>query len=96
MGFHWEPTLKQLHLHVISRDFSGPHMSSAASWRSFCSDFFRPIAAVQEELASKGFVSIDFAKIAQLRQAPLRCPNCRAQLPNILVARQHVTMCKVR
>jgi aprataxin len=94
MGFHWEPTLKQLHMHVISRDFAGPHMRSSAAWRSFCSDFFRPIAAVQDELASQGFIAIDFAKIAKLRQAPLHCPQCRIQLSNIRVAQQHIARCK--
>ena len=93
MGFHWEPTLKQLHMHCISRDFSGTNMSRASTWRSFCSEFFRPVDRVRAELAADGRVAIDFAAIAALRKAPVQCPRCGKQQRDFPSAQRHLEQC---
>ena len=93
MGFHWDPTLKQLHMHVVSTDYAGSGMKKPGHWRSFCSPFFRPIEAVQRELCDTGQVAVDFDEIARLRKAPLLCPACGNAQPNLPHAKQHLAQC---
>ena len=93
MGFHWAPSMMQLHLHVISRDYAGTNMKRPNHWRSFCSPFFRPLDLVERELHEEGCVQMDFDEIDRLTRAPLQCPRCGARQPSLPVAKQHLSAC---
>lgn len=38
-GFHAEPSMRRLHLHVISRDFYSPCLKTKKHWNSFNTPF---------------------------------------------------------
>mmetsp|Transcript_15506 Transcript_15506/g.24794 ORF Transcript_15506/g.24794 Transcript_15506/m.24794 type:complete len:139 (-) Transcript_15506:316-732(-) len=40
LGFHAVPSLRQLHLHIISDDFDSPCLKNKKHWNSFTTDFF--------------------------------------------------------
>ncbi|CAG8831451.1 9567_t:CDS:2, partial [Racocetra persica] len=54
MGFHMIPSLKQLHMHVISQDFVSPTLSTKKHWNSFTTPFFKDVEEVEMLLREKG------------------------------------------
>lgn len=40
IGYHAEPSMQQLHLHVISTDFNSPSLKTKKHWNSFNTAFF--------------------------------------------------------
>lgn len=42
IGYHAEPSMQQVHLHVISTDFNSPSLKTKKHWNSFNTDFFVP------------------------------------------------------
>lgn len=42
IGYHAEPSMQQLHLHVISTDFNSPSLKTKKHWNSFNTKFFVP------------------------------------------------------
>lgn len=42
IGYHAEPSMKQVHLHVISTDFDSPYLKNKKHWNSFNTEFFVP------------------------------------------------------
>jgi aprataxin len=50
LGFHAEPSLRQLHLHIISDDFDSPCLKTKTHWLSFTSNFFINLSIVEDKL----------------------------------------------
>lgn len=42
VGYHAEPSMQQLHLHVISTDFNSPTLKTKRHWNSFHTKLFIP------------------------------------------------------
>lgn len=42
VGYHAFTSMNRLHLHVLSKDFCGPHMRQPHQWNSFNTEFFIP------------------------------------------------------
>lgn len=42
IGYHAEPSLQQLHMHVISTDFYSPTLKTSRHWNSFNTELFIP------------------------------------------------------
>lgn len=40
IGYHAEPSMQQVHLHVVSTDFNSPALKNKKHWNSFTTDFF--------------------------------------------------------
>lgn len=93
VGFHWEPSLKQMHMHVVSRELQGTGMKRAQHWRSFTSPFFRKVQDVHQELTTTGCVAIDFLEIRRLNGEPLVCPECGQKQASVKVAQSHLENC---
>lgn len=43
IGFHLNPSMRHLHLHVISNDFISDKLKQYKHWNIFNTDIFRPI-----------------------------------------------------
>ncbi|KAI4331613.1 hypothetical protein MLD38_029787 [Melastoma candidum] len=54
LGYHSVPSMRQLHLHVISQDFNSPHLKNKKHWNSFNTAFFQDSVDVIEEVAKNG------------------------------------------
>lgn len=42
IGYHAEPSMQQVHLHVVSTDFNSPCLTNKKHWNSFHTDFLIP------------------------------------------------------
>ncbi|KAL7136199.1 hypothetical protein ABFS83_10G013200 [Erythranthe nasuta] len=91
LGYHSVPSMKQLHLHVISQDFDSNHLKHKKHWNSFNTRFFLDSVDVIKELEDTGSVTLitdDF------RSMELRCNRCRSAHPNLPRLKSHVRSCK--
>eukprot|EP00892_Ulva_mutabilis_P010974 jgi/Ulvmu1/8249/UM041_0060.1 len=93
MGFHWKPSMKQLHMHCISADFISDALRQPKHWRSFTTDFFRKVDSVIAELERDGMIWIDFKAIDSLMKAPLACHRCGLVLASLPAVKQHIQAC---
>lgn len=90
IGFHAMPSIKQLHLHLISTDFHSPRLKNKKHWNSFTTPFFLSIDFVINELKSKGRLFINESEYNQYLNEPLRCYHCQTILKNIPSLKSHL------
>ncbi|KAG8346364.1 Scavenger mRNA decapping enzyme C term binding HIT domain [Trypanosoma vivax] len=97
MGFHALPSLPQLHMHLVSRDFDGPCMKTKKHYNTFTTQFFLPAHNVVRDLQDNGRVTLnkDVATLLQLEEGEPCCHWCGAPagsggLPQL---RAHVRSC---
>ncbi|XP_010676789.2 transcription factor bHLH140 [Beta vulgaris subsp. vulgaris] len=91
LGFHSIPSMRQLHLHVISQDFTSQHLKNKKHWNSFNTEFFRDAVDVIEEVERFGSPSI---QDESLLSKELRCHRCKSAHPNIPRLKSHVNNCQ--
>ncbi|CAK7343852.1 unnamed protein product [Dovyalis caffra] len=92
LGYHSVPSLRQLHLHVISQDFNSNHLKNKKHWNSFNTAFFRDSVDVIEEIKNHGKATIK-DEDSQLSME-LRCHRCRSAHPNIPRLKSHISICQ--
>lgn len=96
MGFHSAPSLPQLHMHVISKDFDSGCLKTKKHWTSFTSpDFFLNVDDVVAQF-ERGILALDYnleEKHALLRETPLTCPVCRCQSRTLPEMKGHYREC---
>ncbi|XP_077239326.1 APRATAXIN-like protein [Tasmannia lanceolata] len=92
MGYHSVPSMRQLHLHVISQDFNSHHLKNKKHWNSFNTVFFRDSVDVIEEIDKYGKATLNDES---LLGTELRCHRCRSAHPNIPRLKSHISNCKV-
>ncbi|XP_057983751.1 transcription factor bHLH140 isoform X3 [Malania oleifera] len=92
LGYHLNPSMRQLHLHVISQDFNSKHLKNKKHWNSFNSGFFRDSVDVIEEISNHGKATLkDDDTFLSME---LRCHRCRSAHPNIPRLKSHISHCK--
>lgn len=96
MGFHAIPSMLQLHLHVISQDFDSPALKQPKHWRSFATEFFRPVDTVLTELEERGHPAMSVARAEELLKSSLKCHRCNAVQANLPTLKRHICVCTVR
>lgn len=94
MGYHSDPSMRQLHMHVISQDFDSPSLKNKKHWNSFTTTFFRDSKLVIEELQETGRVN-PCGDESSLLKMELRCHRCRSVQPNMPRLKQHICSCQV-
>ncbi|KAG5042332.1 hypothetical protein JHK87_006247 [Glycine soja] len=78
LGYHMEPSMRQLHLHVISQDFQSTHLKNKKHWNSFNTAFFHDSVDVMDEISSDGKATLkDDDKLLSME---LRCPDVEVHL----------------
>ncbi|KAK8359859.1 hypothetical protein V6Z12_A04G123900 [Gossypium hirsutum] len=92
LGYHSVPSMRQLHLHVISQDFDSKHLKHKKHWNSFTTAFFRDSVDVIEEINNQGKATIQDEK--RLMPMELRCHRCRSAHPNIPRLKSHISSCQ--
>eukprot|EP00884_Botryococcus_braunii_P013102 jgi/Botrbrau1/21793/Bobra.0190s0018.1 len=79
LGFHAVPTLRRIHLHVISQDLG--LVKHKRHWNSFTTAAFLDIREVEEALLAEGRVSEAHLTTGRQQLAgPSACSNCHAPL----------------
>lgn len=93
-GFHAIPSLRQLHMHVISQDLSGTAMKNKKHWNSFTTDFFIPASRLLAELETRGSIWVDSRAAENLLKSRLRCHKCNCVIPSFAKLKEHILDCK--
>lgn len=92
LGYHSAPSMRQLHLHVISQDFDSSHLKNKKHWNSFNTDFFRDSVDVIDEVSSHGKAIIKDDE--SLMSMEFRCNRCRSAHPNLPKLKTHISKCQ--
>ncbi|KAK9290391.1 hypothetical protein L1049_008560 [Liquidambar formosana] len=92
LGYHSDPSMRQLHLHVISQDFNSKHLKNKKHWNSFTTAFFRDSVDVIEEISNNGKATLKDDD--SLLSMELRCHRCRSAHPNIPRLKSHISNCQ--
>lgn len=91
LGYHSAPSMRQLHLHVVSQDFDSVYLKNKKHWNSFNTNFFRDSIDVMNEIENVGSATIEHEK---LLSSELRCHRCKSAHPNIPRLKSHIATCK--
>ncbi|GAA0172342.1 damaged DNA-binding protein [Lithospermum erythrorhizon] len=85
------PSMRQLHLHVISQDFSSKHLKNKKHWNAFYTPFFRDSVDGMEEVSKNGKPAL--VDDESFLKKELRCHRCRSAHPKIPRLKSHITSC---
>lgn len=98
IGFHADPSMQQLHLHVISIDFNSSCLKTKRHWNSFNTDFFIPHHELVDRLKQTGkIVKLPETKIKELLSISLQCNQCHYKPKNMPDLKQHLlSHCKIK
>ena len=94
IGYHCVPSLKLLHLHVISADFDSACLKNKKHWNSFQPPFFLDSQDVQGMLAEAGRVVVDKVRAEGWLKMPLTSHRTSETLKNIPALKEHLKQCK--
>ncbi|KAL7751129.1 aprataxin-like protein [Sorochytrium milnesiophthora] len=89
-GLHAVPSMRQLHVHIISQDFVSPSLKNKKHWNSFTTAFFVDLATVRGKLITDGAVKFDTIAYEELLKQPLRCNQCSQSAPNMPKLKAHL------
>ena len=91
LGYHSQPSMSQLHLHVISSDFVSDCLKHKKHWNSFNTDFFLSSQSVIQQLKEEGRVRTPTSGQAKdLLSLPLKCNQCDYFPKNIPDLKRHL------
>ncbi|XP_016970645.1 aprataxin-like protein [Drosophila rhopaloa] len=77
VGFHAEPSLHRLHLHVISTDFVSPSLKTKKHWNSHNTELFVPYEKLYAQLEKENcFARLPKSLVEKLLSKPLICNQC--------------------
>jgi len=76
LGYHSIPSMRLLHLHVISQDFDSPSLKNIKHWNSFNTPFFVESSLVISTLEEKGTFELDEGQYESYLKLPLKCNQC--------------------
>ncbi|XP_011169808.1 aprataxin isoform X2 [Solenopsis invicta] len=91
MGYHAQPSMQRLHLHVISTDFNSPCLKTKYHWNSFTTPFFLPSSDVCHQLREKGTIKKkEPNKCMEYLNTKLKCHKCSTQPKNMPDLKRHL------
>ena len=89
-GFHAVPSMRQMHLHMISLDFESPDLKRPRHWIIFNTDYLVPPQQWADMLEQHGRVLVErTAEEAKLKM-PMVCPLTGTALDGMEAVRRHV------
>eukprot|EP01098_Paradermamoeba_levis_P012504 TRINITY_DN5485_c0_g1_i2.p1 TRINITY_DN5485_c0_g1~~TRINITY_DN5485_c0_g1_i2.p1 ORF type:complete len:189 (-),score=29.76 TRINITY_DN5485_c0_g1_i2:14-580(-) len=92
-GFHAVPSLKQLHLHVISTDLDSPKMKHNKHWNSFTTEFFVDFQDFVGQVQRDNRVQFDEAYYEGLLRQKPRCHKCSTEFATFPNLKSHLPSC---
>ncbi|KAJ3103584.1 hypothetical protein HDU97_010004 [Phlyctochytrium planicorne] len=90
IGFHAVPSMKHLHMHVISDDFVSVALKVKKHWNSFVTRFFLPYALVRKMVEEEGKVEVDREEYEKLLKGPLVCHKCNQEYAGMKDLKMHL------
>lgn len=89
-GYHAVPSLKRLHMHVISQDFSSPLMRTQHHWNTFNTEYFVPSSLVLDTIRQCGHVEVDTDPYNALLSLSMRCCFCPRTFEDLDKLKEHL------
>ncbi|WOO77379.1 Aprataxin [Vanrija pseudolonga] len=94
-GFHAVPSMRHLHLHVMSNDLASPSLKTKKHYNSFRPDhgFFISLAEVESWCSDPGVAERQAGMLEsreQLLRDPLVCFKCHAEFRNMPLLKEHL------
>eukprot|EP00047_Mylnosiga_fluctuans_P014051 m.34967 g.34967 ORF g.34967 m.34967 type:complete len:455 (-) comp5286_c0_seq1:1278-2642(-) len=89
-GFHACPSMRQLHMHVISQDFDSQHLKTKRHWNSFTSPFFVGSKIVYKTLRDKGVVRFERTEYERYLERDLGCHVCKETFRTMPQLKAHI------
>lgn len=96
MGFHAIPSMKQLHMHLISQDFESDALKNKKHWNSFTTRFFVDSNRFIGILEDQGSIFFDKKEYEALLSSDLKCCFCGASIGNMPTLKDHIRKCPKR
>mmetsp|Transcript_14923 Transcript_14923/g.21748 ORF Transcript_14923/g.21748 Transcript_14923/m.21748 type:complete len:267 (-) Transcript_14923:473-1273(-) len=93
IGYHCVPSLKLLHLHIVSADFVSTCLKHKKHWNSFQPPFFLDSKLVEQTISDTGKVEVDKHKSEALLKAPLTSHRTSETIKNIPRLKEHLIKC---
>ncbi|CAM9459835.1 unnamed protein product [Pylaiella littoralis] len=93
-GYHGIPSLKPLHMHIISQDFESVRMKRINHWNGYTTDFFLEASWVEARLEEVGSLELDTGRLEDLEAGPLLCFRCGRRMNNMGAIKSHNSACK--
>ena len=90
IGYHAVPSMRPLHLHIISCDFESDRLKNKKHWNSFTTSFFMETDKVENELKRAGRVTINRDAMNALLKSSLKCHRCNEIQRNIPTLKSHI------
>uniref|UniRef100_A0A0A9Y078 Aprataxin n=2 Tax=Lygus hesperus TaxID=30085 RepID=A0A0A9Y078_LYGHE len=91
LGYHVEPSMERLHLHVISDDMNSPSLKRIRHWNKFTTPLFMDSQRVIEDLEKRGKIQFPSEQEIELfLNAPLKCHKCSCILKDMRSLKCHL------
>ena len=91
IGYHAIPSMKPLHLHIISCDFESDRLKNKKHWNSFTTSFFVDADIIETSLKHVGHVSVNRYNMNALLKSPLECHRCGKSFQTIPSLKRHIS-----
>lgn len=94
LGFHAVPSMRQLHMHVVSQDFDSPYLKHKKHWNSFASPFFLDARQVADDVRVSGAAGPALpCNLEEVLKGELQCHRCSAAQATIPRLKAHIRGC---
>lgn len=90
IGFHAVPSMRQLHLHLISSDLDSPHLKTKKHFNSFATDFFIPPDVWIRQLEAHGRLRVDAGAAEAGLKREMRCFLTGRPIRNVPELKAHL------
>ena len=90
-GYHAVPSLRRLHMHVVSCDFSSWRMRRKHHWNTFNTKYFMPSSLVIETLENCGAIDVDEKMYVDLLALPMKCLHCSQHFEDMKLLKKHLS-----
>ena len=89
-GYHAVPSLKRLHLHIVSQDFDSPKLWKPHHWNTFNTEYFMDSSKVIKDIEKDGKIEVDNEKYEALLTLRMKCNACSERFTDISQLKGHL------
>lgn len=75
-GYHMVPSMKRLHLHIVSQDFNSYRMRKKHHWNTFNTEYFMDSEAAMAIIEEKGYIDVNEQFYEALLDSQMQCNYC--------------------
>ena len=89
-GYHMVPSMKRLHLHIVSQDFNSFRMRKKHQWNTFNTEYFIDSEALMAIIEEKGCIDVNEKFYEALLQSQMQCNYCFKVYASIQEMTRHI------